>query len=239
VTTDAQLKLGRGAEHIAAVRELVDDWLAGPDFRIDRVRCADGRTEARVRLTGSPPPRIAVVAGDAVHNLRAALDNAVYASARDAAGGTLDERTERRLEFPVVGDGTKADFDRLATERRKLVGVPDRVRQVVEEHQPYHYNSAEHPDGHRFHPVWQVHDLDRIDKHRRLALTAAAAVRHPGIGVPEGVEPEPEWFHLHGAVTDGQGDRKLPRRRPRRRVPVRPWRNPRRRSGEPSGIDPP
>ena len=51
--------------------------------------------------------------------------------------------------------------------------------------------------------MWQVHDLDRIDKHRRLALTAAA-VRHAAVGVPEGVEPEMQWFHLHGAVVDGQ-----------------------------------
>ena len=203
MTTDAQVKLSRAAEHIAAVRELVNAWLGGPDFGIERVTTEDGRTEERVRLTGPPPPRIAVVVGDAVHNLRAALDTAVYASARNAAGGTLDERTERALEFPVVGDGTKDDFDTLATERRKLVGVPEPVRQVVEEDQPYRYNSDEHPDGYRFHPIWLVHSLDVIDKHRRLTLTAAA-VRHPGIGIPEGVEPEPQWFHVEGAVTDGQ-----------------------------------
>jgi hypothetical protein len=201
--TDAQVKLGRAAEHIAAVRELVNAWLAGPDFAIERITGADGRTDARVRLTTSPPPRIAVVVGDAVHNLRAALDNAVYASARDAAGGALDEQTERALEFPVVGDGTKDDFDKLALDRRKLAGVPEPVHQVVEEDQPYSWNSDEHPDGYRFHPVWLVHSLNVIDKHRRLTLTAAA-VRHPGFGVPEGVEPEPQWFHVEGAVTDGQ-----------------------------------
>jgi hypothetical protein len=53
------------------------------------------------------------------------------------------------LEFPVVGDGTKDDFDRLATDRRKLVGVPEPVRQVVDEQQPYRWNNKEHPDGYR------------------------------------------------------------------------------------------
>jgi hypothetical protein len=201
--TDAQVKLGRAAEHIAAARELVNAWLAGPDFKIERITGADGRTEARVRLTALPSPRIAVVVGDAMHNLRAALDNAVYASARDAAGGALDDQTERALEFPVVGDGTKDDFDRLAIDRRKLACVPESVYQVVEEHQPYHWNSDEYPYGYRFHPVWLVHSLDVIDKHRRLTLTAAA-VRHPGLGVPEGVETAPEWFHVEGAVTNGQ-----------------------------------
>jgi hypothetical protein len=201
VTTDAQLKLDRAAEHIAAVRELVNAWLAGPDFRIERVTADDGRTEARVRLTGLPPPRIAVVVGEAVHNLRAALDNAVYASASDAAAGTLDERIERALEFPVLGIGTKADFDKLAA--RKLIGVPETVCQVVEHEQPYGWSTDEYPDGYRYHPLWLVHTLDVIDKHRRLALTAAA-IRHVGIGVPEGVEPELRGFHFEGAVTDGQ-----------------------------------
>ena len=201
MTTDAQVKLSRAAEHIGAVRELVNAWLGGPDFRIERVTTEHGRTEERVRLTGPPAPRIAVVVGDAVHNLRAALDNAVYASARDAAGGTLDERSERALEFPVVGIGTKADFDGLAG--RKLVGVPETVRRVVEHEQPYTWRTNADPDGYRYHPLWQVHDLDRIDKHRRLALTAAA-VRHAAVGIPERFEPEVKFFHLHGAVFDGQ-----------------------------------
>lgn len=200
MTTDARAKLGRAAEHIAFVRELVDAWLAGTDFRIARIMGVDGRTEARVRLTGPPSPQIAVVVGDAVHNLRAALDNAVYASARDAAGGALDAKTEAALEFPVLRNGTTEQFDKVVG--RRLDGVPEAVRQVVEEDQPYHWNTYEEPHGYRFHWTWLVHDLDRIDKHRRLALTAAA-VRHPGIGVPEGVEPNPRWFHVEGPVADG------------------------------------
>jgi hypothetical protein len=200
-STDAQLKLGRAAEHIATVRTLVNAWLEGPDLKIEQIRGADDHTEARVRLRGSPPPGIAIVVGEAVHSLRSALDNAVYASARAAAGGTLDEKTERALEFAVVGPGTQVDFDAAAN--WKLSGVPDAVCMVVEDDQPYRWTTEEHPDGYRFHPVWLVHDLDRIDKHRRLALTAAA-VRHAAVGIPEGVEPEVKFFHLHGPVVDGQ-----------------------------------
>jgi hypothetical protein len=45
----------------------------------------------------------------------------VYASAREAAGGTLDEKAERAFEFPVVAQGTMDDFDKLAA--RKLAGL--------------------------------------------------------------------------------------------------------------------
>jgi hypothetical protein len=198
--SDALLKLARAGEHIAAVKDLADDWLETDDFKIERFRRADGRTEVRVRLAAPPPPEIAVIAGEAVHCLRSALDNAVFASALYAAGGTLDEKTERDLEFPVVGTGIKADFDRLA--KRKLAGVPEAVRHVVEEAQPYHFNDSR-PGAYVFHWVWTVHDLDRIDKHRRLAVTAAA-VRHAAVGIPDGIEPEVKFFHFEGPVVHDQ-----------------------------------
>jgi hypothetical protein len=200
MATDALLKLARAGEHIAAVTDMADAWLQTDDFKIEHVQGAGGRTEARVRLIWPPPPEIAVIAGEAVHCLRSALDNAIYASALEAAGGALDEKSERALEFPVLGTGSKDDFDKLAA--RKLIGVPEAVRQVVEEEQPYRWN-AERPGAYRFHWIWTVHDLDRIDKHRRLAVTAAA-LRHPAVGVPEGVEPEVRFFHFDGPVVDDQ-----------------------------------
>jgi len=59
------------------------------------------------------------------------------------------------------------------------------------------------PEGYRYHWLWRVHELDRIDKHRRLAVTAAA-LRHPFVSIPEGVEPETTFFHAEGPVRDGQ-----------------------------------
>jgi hypothetical protein len=86
----AELKLGRAREHIATAAEIVEEWLRGDAFTINKtVDLATGRTEARVRLAGSPPARLSLVVGDAVHNLRAALDHAVYDAAYQRAGGTL------------------------------------------------------------------------------------------------------------------------------------------------------
>jgi hypothetical protein len=191
------------------LKDLADDWLETDDSKIERFRRVDGRTEARVRLAGPPPPEIAVIAGEAVHCLRSALDNAVFASA--LYGGTLDEKIERDLEFPVVGTGTKADFDRLA--KRRLAGVPEAVRHVVEEDQPYHFNDSR-PGAYVFHWVWTIHDLDRIDKHRRLAVTAAA-VRHAAVGIPDGIEPEVKFFSLRRPRRARPTDRHLARRSPR------------------------
>jgi hypothetical protein len=170
----------------------VDGWLHGTeDFQIERITTPEGRNEARVRLTRSPPPRIAVIVGEAVHGLRAALDNAVFASALHAAGGTLDPDTERWLEFPVSPTAPKLGVDK-ATER-SLKGGPDGVRGVVEDSQPYHYN-REHPDGRGFHPVWQVHDLDRVTS------TADSPSRRRRCATPRSASPK-AWTRKRSSST--------------------------------------
>ena len=62
------------------------------------------------------------------------------------------------------------------------------MRAVVEDAQSYSWITDEEPEGWRFHPIWQLHNLDRIDKHRRLALTAAA-LRQPASASPRASSP--------------------------------------------------
>jgi hypothetical protein len=198
----AERKLERAQEHIVAVHAIVDQWLRSEALTIEEVPdMSTGRTERRVRLGAAPPDRLALVIGDAVHNLRAALDHAVYDAACQHAGGALTPQVEKALMFPVIGDGTKKEFDREAGKR--LVGVPNEVIAVVEQAQPYRWNDAGNPGGYCFHPVWQVHELDRIDKHRRLTVTAAA-LESQAIGVPDNVEPDVEFHYASGPVTDEQ-----------------------------------
>jgi hypothetical protein len=198
----AERKLERAQEHIVAVRGIVDQWLASDAFTIEKVDdTSTGRTEVRVRLREGPPDRLALVIGDAVHNLRAALDHAVYDAACQQAGGGLTPQVEKMLMFPVIGDGTKDEFDRQAGTR--LVGVPADVVAVIEQEQPYRWRDSTNPDGHCYHPVWQVHELDRIDKHRRLTVTVAA-LANQAIGVPDNVEPDVEFHYASGPVSDGQ-----------------------------------
>jgi hypothetical protein len=195
-------KLVRAREHIVAASGIVQAWLDGDAFGIETTMNHDtGRTEARVRLTETSPDGLALVVGDAVHNLRAALDHALFDTAHRHAGESLTGRDERTLSFPILGAAPPEGFEKKTA--GQLPYVPADVRGVVEESQPYRQSSAAHPDGFRFHPLWQLHELDRIDKHRRLAVTAAS-LGHQAIGVPEGVDPDVK-FHLdRGLVTHHQ-----------------------------------
>src|SRR5215217_4894753 len=98
-----------------------------------------GRTEARVRIRQPPPAKLALIVGDAVHNMRAALDHAVFDTAYRHSGGRLSPRDEENLMMPIIGDGTKADFAKTA--RRRLPHIPKLVRDVIEEEQPFAWNT--------------------------------------------------------------------------------------------------
>ena len=197
----AQIKLDRADAHIAEAGEIVDDWLNHTDaFTIEPViDLATQRTEERVRLREQPPDRLALVIGDAVHNLRVALDHAVFDAARRAAYGPLSPEVERALMFPV--HATRAAFNKKAPSR--LVGVPDAVKQVIEDVQPFRWERE--PDmehAYRVWPLWRLNELDIIDKHRRLTVTAAS-LRHQAIGVPAEFEPETRFWFASGPVRDG------------------------------------
>jgi hypothetical protein len=161
-----------------------------------------GRTEARVRLRRSPPPELALIVGDAVHNLRTALDHTVYEAARKHAGGSLTPQIEQSLMFPIINParGRRDRFDEAA--RSCLRGVPKPVCEFIEQEQPYHWSDGEE-NGYRFHWLWRVHELDRIDKHRRLTVTAAA-IESPYVTVPDNVEPQIQFLHAEGPSTTGR-----------------------------------
>ena len=199
----AGLKLDRAREHIEALEIAVEDWLGTDAYTIScEIDPKTGDTVRRAQIEDPPPKRISVLAGDAVQNLRAALDHAVYALAQRQLG-TIPLDVEGMLMYPIVGNENRkgepangADiFDGRASEW--LHGVPDGARRFIQEEQPYHWD-----DGYIFHPLWVVHDLNRIDKHRRLAV-AAAFLDFQFLTVPKGVEPRVTFARGEGPINDG------------------------------------
>ena len=199
----ARLNVVRANEHIVADEELVDCWLDSDAYTIRReINPEAGLTFHRAKIKGAPPPRLSILAGDALQNLRSALDHAVYAVAASQPGGVLPEN-ERALMFPVVANenskGQPADgadvFDRLA--RRTLPGIPIPVRDFIKQEQPYHWG-----DGYEHHWLWLIHDLNRIDKHRRLAV-ATTFLDFQFVSTPPGIEPRITFHRAEGPVKDG------------------------------------
>ena len=158
-----------------------------------------------MRLRAQPPARLGVLVGDAVHNLRAALDHVVYELASANHGeGDLPAEVAEKLQFPVVyertGRGGKTPGERFDTSaRQKLAGCPRAVFDLIEAEQPYHKGSA-----YTDHPLWQLGQLDNYDKHRTLTVTAPALGVGTFVGVRGDVRPSVTFWHAGGAVEDGQ-----------------------------------
>ena len=111
-----------------------------------------------------------LVAGDAIHNLRAALDHLAWQLA--VAGGGANRRTQ----FPIYDDQAifRANVDAV------LRGVSPTDRATIETLQPYHLRAAEAVEGvHRDLSLnallMIVSRLDNVDKHTVLLPKVAVA----------------------------------------------------------------
>jgi hypothetical protein len=132
VADGGQLKLGRARKHIIEAREITRTWIDSEAFTIGRTTDRrTGRAEARVQLQASPPDELALAVGDAIHNLRGALDHAVFDAALRHAGGSLTEKDERALSFPVLNPAPPEGFEKKTA--AQLPHVPAAVRQVIED----------------------------------------------------------------------------------------------------------
>jgi hypothetical protein len=105
---------------------------------------------------------IGVVIGDVVHNLRSALDHlawqlAILAGNDPPPGGT---------EFAVFRDSDLFE----SQGRNKIRGLADEDQAVVEENQPFNVR----PDDPTIDPLWVLHELANIDKHRVCPVTLSA-----------------------------------------------------------------
>jgi hypothetical protein len=120
----------------------------------------------RVRRMAAVPDSIPLIVGDAAHNLRSALDHAAWSAVLAELGGT-------RTYFPVWAKTAEPAPDEWRQQvSRQLKGAsPEFIEAVA---------GLEAWESGRDSPLWAIHELDRIDKHR-LLLSVAVVVT--GIGL--------------------------------------------------------
>lgn len=199
-TISARAKLERADEHINNLR--IERGL----FLKTGAYCAVGQDEPEtgdrvVKASISPnvPVKIPLILGDAIHNLRSALDH-LARQIVEANGGTPNDDTA----FPIF-------YDRESFEARfegKVHGARKDVLKLIEILKPY-------KAGNKL--LWALHRFDMIDKHRLLITTAALA---PLVVAQLGGSTPLEGFPLYpdgrrricppGIIKDGQELYRLP-----------------------------
>jgi hypothetical protein len=151
-----RLKIERAKHHIDNLEGFLPT-LRGMDFHEIRpeVDPETGDKLHRAALTRSIPEQVSLIAGDAVHNLRSALDHLVWQLV-EAAGNKPN-----RCQFPIYESAPKRESDLLA----QVKGVaPDAVSLILAL-QPYQSGND---------ALWAVHEIDRMDKHRLLLVVEQA-----------------------------------------------------------------
>jgi hypothetical protein len=107
----------------------------------------------------NPPKHWALAAGDAIQNIRAALDHAVWAIVVKEKGTGFAEANYPKIDFPIADRASRFPSRRLAE-----IGLPKPVMQVLEDAQPYErQHSAVRDDA-----SWLIRALSNVDKHRLL-----------------------------------------------------------------------
>lgn len=166
--TGVRLKLNRAREHIETLRSQTDTFIkrepAPFDFRTKRTPRPDESVDyvlyAVVRE--KPPPALALLIGDAIQNMRAALDHLVYELA------TPKGRRTKRLQFPIFTD--ECEFKVRGKEQ--ISSITDDERALIERVQPYKAAHIASDD-----PLAILRKLSNRDKHRLLIPLITAANR--------------------------------------------------------------
>jgi hypothetical protein len=152
----ARLKVIRAYHHFKTLNGKIDRALKGQRNGVLGGYESDGREYVyRADIRWQPPEDWGLIFGDAIHNLRSALDHVVY----DLVIRNQQVSTTK-TEFPIYADPNL--YKAPGEAAKKLAGVDPTDQKFIEQAQPYH---ASQP---KYHALWVIRALDIIDKHRTL-----------------------------------------------------------------------
>jgi hypothetical protein len=165
------LKLARALRHIHDFEVEADRWLGKPPIKLHYT--ADLVTAERLilaELLEPVPGELSAIAGDALHNLRSALDNLAYELALAHKGNPLPARIAADSMFPIYAtEGT--DTDKKL--KRRLKGIHPEARALIQGMQPCNPGH-----GGQQNIRWILNDMNAKDKHRLppLAVPTSSTV---------------------------------------------------------------
>lgn len=106
------------------------------------------------------PNEIAAIAGDAIQNLRSALDHLAFALVLVGTKGNIPIGTKTKIYFPIAENATKY----MSVRAGQIQGAAETAKKRIDAIEPY--------GGGKGAILWKLHSLNLTDKHR-LLLTIA------------------------------------------------------------------
>lgn len=147
-------KVKRAEKHIEDFKARLGIFMASEPYslRIDFDAKAANPT-VHILKADPIPPELLAIAGDAIHNLRSALDHLAYALVH-ANGQVPTQKTE----FPIL-DGPITTAKLKTRFAAKVEGMRKEVIDSIRGIKPYQGGN---------NALWRIHRLDVIDKHKML-----------------------------------------------------------------------
>jgi hypothetical protein len=179
-------KLQWAEEHIKNLNATTDRFRkAHPDIVAAEPHEDLGEIWHKVAYVPSIPDPLALMLGDALYNLRAALDYLAHQLVV-VAGNEPNGQTA----FPIF-DTADEYWERMG---RKVKGMRQPAMEAINRIQPY--------EGGFGHTLWQLHRLNNIDKHR--VLLTIALINSGRTMTPSEEQQFAERFRrVHGAYPTG------------------------------------
>lgn len=162
----AWAKLRRAGEHINVLHGEIQDFFLTRPYTIEaKYEREFSEAILWVNIWEYPPSsRWGPLIGDAVQNLRQALDHLAWAFAEAGTGGT------DTTEFPIFRNKERFFRQDRGGGLSKIAGIDDTdLRTLIQSMQPF--GSGDNGAG--WEPLWVLHRLSIIDKHRFMQLAGA------------------------------------------------------------------
>ena len=162
-------KIERANKHIRDLEEAIrgfinsDPYATAPKFNSETRQWE----YCLAKATDIPGPILAI-AGDAAQNLRSALDYLAWELV--AAGGATRKLPERDIGFPIFSTSNEYESGK----ERKSTGMSKAAIKVIDSIEPY--------GAGRGNTLFDLHELNRLEKHR-LLITTITVVSQTGITI--------------------------------------------------------
>lgn len=185
-------RLARAKTHIRHLDRIVKSFIRRKPYKHVIEPHSDGVHEIHILKARrfNLPRSFADVSTDAIENMRAALDQAVYAIA--IAHGIADRRVLKNVAFPFSSSAT--DFPSRLT--GACPGFPKEILTLLESFKPY---------KERDNTLWTINELANTSKHKSLTtvafqLVAAHVYEISGMG---NLSFPPQWDRVHNEFVLG------------------------------------
>lgn len=162
-----EAKIDRAGQHIDALNDEIRAWAERDPYTVlsdPGGPALSHRAYLKFRVVPDTQ-RWGLLLGDAVHNLRSALDHLIYALAVRVSGLNPPPGW-RRLAFPILDESKSWKGKR----DRRLKSLTAPMRAAIEAVQPYRFGPVD--SAHR-DLLWMLSELDNADKHREIRPLAA------------------------------------------------------------------